>query len=440
MRKRPNLQHLQSPITSLPLQTCTPNANKKSSHHLGVVAAQQNTVCGDLHGQFYDMMTVFDLTGPLDKTDTKYLFLGDYVDRGFFSTEIVLYLCAVLLNYPDRLYMLRGNHETRLMCEYMTFLAEVRHKYGMGLYNDFHAFFDTLQVAAVVHGTPNGDCLCVHGGIGPELKTLADIEGLNRFCEVHKKTPFWDIVWADPLPEPGRDGAEHFVSEEAWAAATFLPNEFRHSSYLYGLAAVERFLEANNLCTIIRGHQVQQQGYCEHFALPSRCVAIAPVLTVFSAPNYCDQYHNCAAFLRVHSGGFVVQQFNEVPHPHVLPGFVDAFTWSLPMLLEGIVCVLQQLVMDTSRDGDADTEEEKAADKALEEKTHSLFQRVARVRTQQAAFRAVQNESYHKNMTLFERILREDQENEATPAQFASAVSGSGPKLTASKKSSSFKL
>jgi len=412
-RTRPNIQHINAPVT----------------------------ICGDLHGQFYDLLTIFDLAGALDKTSASYLFLGDYVDRGYFSTEIVLFLCAAVLNYPDRVFLLRGNHESRLMCEYMTFLAEVKHKYNEEIYEDFHALFDTLQLAAVVHGSPNGNCLCLHGGLSPSITTLADIEAIDRFREIPKKSPFWDIVWADPLPELDAIDVDAFGGPEQWELVTFLPNEFRRSSYLFGLAAVERFLSVNNICCIIRGHQVQLEGYCEHFVHTSRSFAIAPVLTVFSAPNYCDQYGNCAAFIQVHPDRFIVQQFYGVPHPHVLPGFVDGISWSLQLLLERVVEILQQLVLGMIRDGSAETEEERVADEALAEKTRSLYQKIDRLRTQQASIRAMQNESYHKNMSLFERILKQDQENEATPQSFASSVSTIIPSFTTThKRASSFHL
>jgi len=410
-RERPNIQHLNAPVT----------------------------ICGDLHGQFYDLLTVFDLAGALDKTDGTYLFLGDYVDRGSFSTECVLYLCAAVLNYPDRIYLLRGNHESRLMCEYMTFFCEVQHKYDMEIYDEFQALFDTLQLAAVVHGSPNGDCLCVHGGLSPGIATLEDIEAIDRFQEIPKKTPFWDLVWADPLPELEAVDIDAFGGEEQWKMVTFIPNEFRRSSFLFGLNAVQTFLATNHLCCIIRGHQVQLEGYCEHFVRSSRTSTIAPVLTVFSAPNYCDQYGNCAAFIQIHPDRFVVQQFYGVAHPHVLPGFVDGISWSLQLLLEKVVEILQQLVLGMIRDGTAETEEEKIADEALAEKTRSLYQKIDRLRSQQASIRAMQNESYHKNMSLFERILKQDQENEATPQSYASNVSFSSAN-PAHKRASSFHL
>jgi len=412
LRKLPNVAHIQAPVV----------------------------ICGDLHGQFYDVLTIFDLAGH-PSTGTKYLFLGDYVDRGFFSSEIVLYLCALMLCHPDNIVMLRGNHETRLMCEFMTFRDECLHKYNLEVYDAFQEFFQTLQIAAVVSGTPNGDCLCVHGGIGPELKTIADFDAIDRFCEIPKKSAFWDVVWADPLPEID-SGDMDFDSEDKWASITFLPNSFRHSSCLYGLKATRKFLKHNKLCTIIRGHQVQQDGYFEHFSRTDQAFAIAPVLTVFSAPNYCDQYGNRGAFIQVQADRFVVQQFYDVSHPHVLPGFSDAVTWSLPMLLEGIVSILQKLVLSMINEGSVNPEsltpEERAKDEALAAKTHQLLEHTKKLQEERAAFRKIQDESYHKNMSLFERVLRADSENEACP----NPVAASAPqpaRLASTKKYASFR-
>jgi serine/threonine-protein phosphatase 2B catalytic subunit len=374
------------------------------------------TVCGDLHGQFYDLVTIFEIAGL--PPGTRYLFLGDYVDRGFFSCEIVLYLCAMKMRSPDAVFMLRGNHESRLMCEYMTFLEEVLHKYDAEVYEEFQRLFDALPIAAVVRGTANGDCLCVHGGIGPGLRRLADINAIDRFCEIPKKTVFWDLVWSDPTPEWESEECTA-ASLEEWERVDFALNTNRHSSYQYGLAAVQAFLKANKLCCIVRGHQVQQDGYFEHFARATVKFPIAPVLTIFSAPNYCDQYGNRAAFLQILPDRFMVQQFTDVAHPHYLPGFTDVFSWSLPMLLENVVGVLQQLVVGMIEEGqqqpDALPEEEQKRDHALAMKTKSLYAKFKRVREQQEEFMHMREESYHKNMSLFERMCRRDRENEACP-------------------------
>lgn len=117
------------------------------------------------------MFLVFSLGGSPEEGQ-KYLFLGDYVDRGDFSTEVMLYLIAMKINYPNQIFLLRGNHETRLMCEYMTFLNECLHKYDRLVYNVFAQFFDTLPLAATISRPEVKDIFCTHGGISPDLHTV----------------------------------------------------------------------------------------------------------------------------------------------------------------------------------------------------------------------------------------------------------------------------
>jgi len=303
------------------------------------------TVCGDIHGQFFDLLRLLEAGG--DPATTQYLFLGDYVDRGCFSTECVFFLCAHKITFSDSFFQIRGNHECRHLTSFFNFKDECLYKYNLEMYDAIMAMFDHLPISATI----NGKFLCCHGGLSPDISTLDDIEELDRFQEVPREGPFCDLLWADPVDdekEAEQDEYEDPDSMEAEPTTWFAYNETRQCSYVFGIDAVTTFLKKNNLTAIIRAHEAQFDGY--KMQMINEQTQIPRVITIFSAPNYCDVYKNKGACLKFDDELLNIRQFVSSPHPYYLPNFMDVFTWSLPFVAEKVTDMLYSILSYENQD------------------------------------------------------------------------------------------
>ncbi|CEP11630.1 hypothetical protein [Parasitella parasitica] len=227
------------------------------------------TVVGDIHGQYYDLIEIFRIGGYCP--DTNYLFLGDYVDRGLYSVETISLLTCLKLRYPDRVQLVRGNHESRAVTQTYGFYAECIRKYGsMQVWKYFTDMFDYLTLSVVV----DNSIFCVHGGLSPTIHVLDQIRIIDRFKEIPHEGAMADLVWSDPDPD-----------KEEFAISA------RGAGYTFGSMVVDRFLHLNEMDHILRAHQLCNAGYQVLFD--------DKLSTVWSAPNYCYRCGNLASILEV---------------------------------------------------------------------------------------------------------------------------------------------
>jgi serine/threonine-protein phosphatase 6 catalytic subunit len=151
------------------------------------------TIVGDIHGQFHDLLELFDKGGRIP--GTRYIFMGDYVDRGYNSVETFQLLMCLKIKYPAHITLLRGNHETRQITSVYGYYDENMRKYGnANAWKYCMEVFDNLGLGAVVEGK----ILCVHGGLSPDIKTLDQIRLFERRMEPPHDGPFCDLMWSDP--------------------------------------------------------------------------------------------------------------------------------------------------------------------------------------------------------------------------------------------------
>lgn len=228
------------------------------------------TVVGDIHGQFYDLIEIFNIGGF--PPDTNYLFLGDYVDRGSHSIETISLLVVLKLKYPSRITLIRGNHESRQITTNYGFYTECLNKYGASsqVWQYFTDIFDYLVLLCTI----DNSIFCIHGGLSPNIQTINSILVIDRFKEIPHDGPMADLVWSDP----DLDLLNFQISS-------------RGAGYQFGLNIVNKFLSINGFNKILRAHQLCNEGFQIFWG--------GKVTTVWSAPNYCYRCGNKLSIMEV---------------------------------------------------------------------------------------------------------------------------------------------
>ena len=235
-------------------------------------------ICGDIHGQFYDLKEVFKRGG--DIAENSYLFLGDFVDRGYHSLETFLLLLCYKVRFPERITLLRGNHESRQITQVYGFYDESLRKYQSAeVWKICNEIFDLLPLAAVI----NQKIFCVHGGLSPNALSINDvsfilfyiiqIKNINRKQEIPHDGPMCELLWSDPDDIPD------------WESNP------RGAGVIFGNGLVDKFLQLNNMNFIVRAHQLIMEGYKIQFNVK--------LFTVWSAPNYCYRCNNDASIMKL---------------------------------------------------------------------------------------------------------------------------------------------
>lgn len=230
-------------------------------------------IIGDLHGNINDLINI--LRKFNDYSSCYFLFLGDYVDRGMNSIEVITLLLAMMCKFPNNFFLLRGNHEFANVNRQYGFHEEIQIVYRSDeLWLGFQEVFSWLPLAAIV----NNQIFCVHGGLSPSLHKVGSINEIQRPIKKYENSIVSDLVWSDP-----HDQIKDFSENR------------RGSGVFYGESAVKNFLVENNLKLMIRAHQCMADGFCT-FACNNG-------VTVFSSSEYARLIHNKCGVMKILSKG-----------------------------------------------------------------------------------------------------------------------------------------
>jgi len=254
-------------------------------------ALEPLTIVGDLHGNLQDLNAIFQKYGTPDSASKRrFLFNGDFVDRGHQGVEVMLVLLAFKVLHPQYCFLNRGNHEDILINEAYGFSQEVIMKYSKRALSAFKDCFSRVPLCATVGG--DGGIFVVHGGIFSDPNvTMEMIDSFDRtaypsVCGVHPNptvglTLMQEMMWSDPT-EDGSDGC--FPS-------------FRGTGIEFGPDVVAKFLRKHNFKTLVRSHEAIEEGVELSRAGEGPLCNLPPGLsmyTVFSASNYSDGANDAA--------------------------------------------------------------------------------------------------------------------------------------------------
>ncbi|OHT15251.1 Serine/threonine-protein phosphatase PP1-2 [Tritrichomonas foetus] len=251
---------------------CLAATNHFANQEIVIDVPSEVFVVGDLHGNIHDLLRILIRVG--DISNQKILFLGDYVDRGHFSIEVITLLFALVCVFPDNIFMIRGNHEFRKINEIYGFRQQVIQTFdSISPWEKVNDAFDFMPLAALI----DGQIFCVHGGISPLLKSIDDIRNnYARPISSYEDGLLYDIMWSDPTTTTGN----------------FLPS-VRGAGNQFGIFALFGFLKNNNLKKVVRGHQCVFHGVERMFE--------GKLITVFSSSNYGEIPKNRGGFIFINS-------------------------------------------------------------------------------------------------------------------------------------------
>ncbi|KAF8397987.1 hypothetical protein HHK36_016913 [Tetracentron sinense] len=290
-------------------------------------------IFGDLHGQFGDLMRLFDEYGsPSTAGDIAYidyLFLGDYVDRGQHSLETISLLFALKVEHPHNVHLIRGNHEAADINALFGFRIEcierMGERDGIWVWYRINRLFNWLPLAALIEKK----IICMHGGIGRSINHVEQIENLQRPITMEAgSVVLMDLLWSDPTENDSVEGLR--------------PNARGPGLVTFGPDRVMEFCNNNDLQLIVRAHECVMDGF-ERFAQ-------GHLITLFSATNYCGTANNAGAILVLGRDLVVVPKLIHplppaISSPETSPERHIEDTWMQVLLCSLVLCEIRSLML-----------------------------------------------------------------------------------------------